>query len=154
LGEAGKVVAIIDYSPMGFYSLTKDGTCFGKGNAHHPFLLSAAKNSFVLRVFLPGFGYMGRMWGILAPDAKTVYLTNRYGGINEPHFKRLAPQIFSALFQVRPDDLSIEDSDEVTDELRNILRTSVAQVASKTPTYRITEIYLNNDAFKISVGGR
>jgi hypothetical protein len=154
LGEAGKVVALIDYSPMGFYSLTKDGTCFGRSNIHHPFLLSAVKNSFVLRVFLPGFGYMGRIWGVLAPDAKTVYLTNRYGSINKTHFRELALQIFSSLFQRRPDDLSIEEGYKVTDELRNILDTLTEQAANKIRRMRNTDlsIYLNEgDAFKVSV---
>jgi hypothetical protein len=139
---------------MGFYSLTKDGTCFGRSNIHHPFLLSAVKNSFVLRVFLPGFGYMGRMWGVLAPDAKTVYLTNRYGSINKPHFKALALQIFSSLFQSRPEDLSIDEGDEVTDELRIILGALTEQAASKIGRKRNTDlrIYLNEgDAFKVSV---
>jgi hypothetical protein len=154
LGEAGKIVALIDYSPMGFYSLTKDGTCFGRSNIHHPFLLSAVKNSFVLRVFLPGFGYMGRMWGVLAPDAKTVYLTNRYGSINKPHFRALALQIFSSLFQSRPEDLSIDEGDEVTDELRIILGALTEQAASKIGRKRNTDlrIYLNEgDAIKVSV---
>jgi hypothetical protein len=153
LGEAGKVVALIDYSPMSFYSLTKDGTCFGRGNIHHPFLLSAVKNSFVLRVFLPGFGYMGRMWGILAPDAKTVYLTNRYGSINKSHFKELALQIFSSLFQRRPEELSIDEGDKVTDELRIILNTLTEQAASKIGRKRNTDlrIHLNEgDAIKVS----
>jgi hypothetical protein len=156
LGEAGKVVALIDYSPMGFYSLTKDGTCFGKSNIHHPFLLSAVRNSFVLRVFMPGFGYMGRMWGVLAPDAKTVYLTNRYGSVNKTQFKGLALQIFSSLFQRRPDDLSVDEGDEVRDELRNLLDKAVKQAANKIGRMRNTDlsIYLNEgDAIKISVGG-
>jgi hypothetical protein len=156
LGEVGKVVALIDYSPMGFYSLTRDGTCFGRSNIHHPFLLSAVKNSFVLRVFLPGFGYMGRMWGILAPDAKTVYLTNRYGSINKPHFRALALQIFSSLFQSRPEDLSIDEGNKVTDELHIILDTLAKQAASKIGRMRNTDlrIYLNEgDAVKISVRG-
>jgi hypothetical protein len=155
LGVAGKVVALIDYSPMGFYSLTKDGTCFGKSNIHHPFLLSAVRNSFVLRVFMPGFGYMGRMWGVLAPDAKTVYLTNRYGSVNKTQFKELALQIFSSLFQRRPDDLSIDEGDEVRGELRNLLDKAVKQAANKIGRMRNTDlsIYLNEgDAIKISVG--
>ena len=86
-GVGKGLVAVLDYSPMGFYSLTKDGTCFGASNSHHPYLLSRMRNSFVLRVFAPAVGCLGRMWGVLDPETKTMYLTNHYGSVNRSYFK-------------------------------------------------------------------
>jgi hypothetical protein len=157
-GKLGYLAAVIDFSPLGFYSLTKDGTCFGKGNSHHPFILSALENSFVLRVFAPRVGYLGRMWGVLFPDAKTAYLTNRYGNLNINLFRGLARQALATIFQVHPDNLSIESDED--EEIDGILTTLISkaewEIGSRGYRRAYTELpvelpYLNRDAFKVSV---
>jgi hypothetical protein len=153
-GGASNLVAIVDYSPLGFFSLTRDGTCFSGSNKHHPYLLSALNNSFVLRIFAPDAGYLGRAWGLLFPDAKTAYITNRYGRFNITHLKVLARRLFAILFQTHPDNLSIEDTDR--GEMDGILYTQ--QLTAKEQTgveYAEDELpYLNGDAFKISIKSR
>jgi hypothetical protein len=159
-GKSGYLAAIIDFSPLGFYSLTTDGTCFGKGNFHHPFILSALEGSFVLRVFAPRVGYLGRMWGILLPDAKTAYLTNRYGNLNINHFKELARQVFVTIFQVHPDNLSIEsdENEEIDEVLATLISKAEKEINSHGYRRAYTELpvelpYLNRDAFKVRVKG-
>jgi hypothetical protein len=104
-----------------------------------------------LRIFAPDAGYLGRAWGLLFPDAKTAYITNRYGRFNITHLKVLARRLFAILFQTHPDNLSIEDTDK--DEINGILY--MQQLAAKEQTgveYAEDELpYLNGDAFKISV---
>jgi hypothetical protein len=147
-GKINKIAAVIDYSPLGFYSLTKDGTCFGGSNRHHPFILSALNNSFVLRVFVPGVGYLGRMWGVIFPDEKVAYLTNRYGDLNITNFKGLAQNIFATLFQVHPDDININDAPSDFERVIDTLITT----AEYTIGYSQEDLpYLNGDAFKVSV---
>jgi hypothetical protein len=146
--KINKTAAVIDFSPLGFYSLSKDGTCFGGSNRHHPYILSALNNSFVLRVFAPGVGYLGRMWGFIFPHEKVAYLTNRYGDINITHFKKLAQNIFATLFQVHPDDIDIKDAETETDRLVNTL----IPMAEDAIGYSQDDApYLNGDAFKVSV---
>jgi hypothetical protein len=147
-GKINKIAAVMDFSPLGFYSLTKDGTCFGGSNRHHPFILSALNNSFVLRVFVPGVGYLGRMWGVIFPDEKVAYLTNRYGDLNITNFKGLAQNIFATLFQVHPDDINISDAPSNFERVIDTLITT----AEYTIGYSQEDLpYLNGDAFKISV---
>jgi len=165
VGEQGAtdyLAAVIDYSPLGFYSLTQDGTCFGDSNSHHPFILSALKGSFVLRVFAPRMGYLGRMWGVLHPDDKTAYLTNRYGRLNITQFRELARQVFATLFQVPPDNLSVEGGEGVNSEISSVLTTSLSEAnreISRRGYWRgYSELpfeipYLNQDAFKVQVKG-
>jgi hypothetical protein len=146
--KINKTAAVIDFSPLGFYSLSKDGTCFGGSNRHHPYILSALHNSFVLRVFAPGVGYLGRMWGFIFPHEKVAYLTNRYGDINITHFKKLARNIFATLFQVHPDDIDINDAEAETERLVNTL----IPMAEDAIGYSQDDApYLNGDAFKVRV---
>jgi len=145
-GVARGLVAVLDYSPMGFYSLTKDGTCFGAGNSHHPYLISRAHNSFVLRVFAPGLGCLGRMWGVLDPKTRTMYLTNHYGSVNRSYFKRWAKRIAAALFRTNPDDLEIKNEPE----MGKVLEMAMEEGRRLAPHNHSELPYLNDDAFRIS----
>lgn len=134
---------VIGFSPTDFYSLTTDGTCFGGGNRHHPFALGMYPNSYTLRVFVEGKGKVCRAWGILDPNKKFLYVTNRYGDINQPTLMKISSLVASALFGVPPEDLDVkEDARVVFGEL-------MARIASREGF--LTVPYLNGDAFKVSV---
>jgi hypothetical protein len=134
---------VVGFSPTDFYSLTTDGTCFGAGNRHHPFVLGMYPNSYTLRVFVGGKGKVCRAWGILDPNKKFMYVTNRYGDINEPTLMKISSLVASALFGVPPEDLDVkEDAKVVFGEL-------MARIASEKDF--LTVPYLNGDAFRIGV---
>jgi len=142
-GGMGKIAAIIDYSPLGFYSLTQDGTCFS-GNGH-PFLVGMLPNSYTLRIFAHGKGYVGRAWGIIDPKRKVLYVTNRYGDINDPTLVRICSLVASALFNVPPEKLNLKDDAAV--EFEKIINRACERIGADTIPY------LNGDAFKISTKG-
>ena len=139
-------VAVIDFSPKGFYSLTKDETCFGKDRKHHPFILSGIQNSFVIRFFAYEWGNVGRMWGVVNPNEKAIYFTNHYGSISINVCKQLARDVAAVLFGVRPDELTIENEKD-TRKIRSMLRNAMLLKQRRTTPY------LNGDAFKISAKG-
>jgi hypothetical protein len=141
--EAAKnyAVAVVGFSPMDFYTLTKDGTCFGACNMHHPFYLGMMPNSFVLRVFAGGRS-MARAWGIINPDRKVLYVTNRYGDINQTALIKVGMQVASALFGVPAEDLEVEEKAKV--EFSGLMARTASRKGFPTAPY------LNGDAFKIS----
>jgi hypothetical protein len=134
---------VIGFSPTDFYSLTTDGTCFGGGNKHHPFALGMYPNSYTLRVFVGGKGKVCRAWGILSPDRKFMYVTNRYGDINEPTLMKISSVVASALFGVPTEDLEVKEG--AKEEFSGLM----ARIASREGL--LTVPYLNGDAFKVSV---
>jgi hypothetical protein len=139
-------LAVVDFSPQGFYSLTLDGTCFSRSNKSHPFILSGTKNSFVVRIFAPKVGYLARMWGIIDPDNRAVYFTNRYGDININGCKSIARNITAVLFETKPDELTIED-DVGSRKIRNVLGRQKLRPINRQP-------YFNGDTFIVKAGER
>jgi hypothetical protein len=146
LTPSAHYLAVVDFSPQGFYSLTLDGTCFSNSNRSHPFILSGTRNSFVVRFFAPMVGYLGRMWGIIDPDNRTAYFTNRYGDININGCKNLARYIAAALLGTKPNELTIEDDSE-SKKIAGVLRRRKLRPISERP-------YLNKDTFIVSAGRR
>jgi hypothetical protein len=139
-------LAVVDFSPQGFYSLTLDGTCFSRSNKSHPFILSGTRNSFVVRFFAPKRGYLARMWGVIDPDNRAVYFTNRYGDINISDCKKLALKITATLLGAKPDELTIEN-DVGSRKIRDVLRRQKLRPINRQP-------YLNGDTFIVKAGKR
>jgi hypothetical protein len=139
-------LAVVDFSPQGFYSLTLDGTCFSRSNISHPFILSGTRNSFVVRFFAPKRGYLARMWGVIDPDNRTIYFTNRYGDINISDCKKLALNITAALLGANPDELTVED-DVNSRKIADLLRRWKLRPINRRP-------YLNADTFIVSARKR
>ena len=136
-------VAVIGFSPADFYSLTRDGTCFSNDNIHHPYILGMMPNSYTLRVFVGGKGSVGRAWGVIDPDQKVLYVTNRYGDINHPVLMKISMQVASALFGVPSEALEVKE--EAVEEFEAFMKGLCRKInAPDTP-------YLNWDAIKISV---
>jgi hypothetical protein len=146
LAPPSHYLAVVDFSPQGFYSLTLDGTCFSKSNISHPFILSGTRNSFVVRFFAPMRGYSARMWGVIDPDNRAVYFTNRYGDINISDCKKLALSITAALLGAKPDELTIED-DVGSRRIGDLLRRWKLRPINRRP-------YLNADTFIVSARKR
>ena len=134
-------VAVVGFSPTDFYTLTTDGTCFSAGNISHPFYLGMMPGSFVLRVFAGGRS-IARAWGIIKPGERVLYVTNRYGDINQTALIKVGTQVASALFGVPPEDLEVKENAVV--EFAGLMYDTARKV--KIPTTP----YLNRDAFKIS----
>ena len=139
-------LAVVDFSPQGFYSLTLDGTCFSRSNISHPFILSGTRNSFVVRFFAPKRGYLARMWGVIDPDNRAVYFTNRYGDINISDCKKLALNITTALLGAKPEELTVED-DFNSRKIAKLLKEWKLRPINRRP-------YLNGDTFIVSARKR
>jgi hypothetical protein len=135
-------VAVVGFSPTDFYTLTTDGTCFSGSNISHPFYLGMMPNSFVLRVFAGGRG-IARAWGIIKPNKRVLYVTNRYGDINQTALIKVGTQVASALFGVPPEDLEVKENAKAEFE-ELMYNTKRKEKIPVTP-------HLNGDAFKISV---
>jgi hypothetical protein len=100
-------------------------------------------NSYTLRVFVGGKGKVCRAWGILSPDKKFMYVTNRYGDINEPTLMKIGSVVASALFGVPTEDLEVKEG--AKEEFSGLM----ARIASREGL--LTVPYLNGDAFRIGV---
>jgi hypothetical protein len=146
VGVKDYAAVVIGFSPADFYSLTMDGTCFGNSNRHHPFILGMLPNTYTLRVFVGGKwgeGGKGRAWGVIDPDKKVMYVSNRYGNINQPTLMKISALVASSLFGVPPDKLEIKE--DAKDEFDAVISKACEEAGlSETP-------YLNRDAFKVSV---
>jgi hypothetical protein len=86
------------------------------------------------------------MWGVIDPDNRAVYFTNRYGDINISDCKKLALKITATLLGAKPDELTIEN-DVGSRKIRDVLRRQKLRPINRQP-------YLNGDTFIVKAGKR
>jgi hypothetical protein len=86
------------------------------------------------------------MWGVIDPDNRAVYFTNRYGDINISDCKNLALNITTALLGANPDELTVED-DVNSRKIAALLRGWKLRPINRLP-------YLNADTFIVSARKR
>jgi len=147
LGRGG-VVAVVDFSPLGFYSLTRDDTCYSQGNRHHPFILGLMPNSAVVRFFAQGRD-LGRLWGFLHLKDGTIYLTNRVGALNKVVLGGWSVAVAATLLGSTPDKVKVQTG--ASQELDNMLYRKLVQVRDAVDADIYDHPYTNGDAFKVSV---
>jgi hypothetical protein len=150
LGRKG-AVAVVDFSPLGFYTLTKDDTCFGRGNIHHPHILGLMKNSAVVRFFAQGRD-LGRMWGFIDPENGVVYLTNRVGKLNKTVLRNWGVAVAATLLGTSPDKVTV-DTFGASSDLSDLLYAKLDHLRDTMGLGVRERPYLNQDAIKVSVKG-
>jgi hypothetical protein len=148
LGRGG-VVAVVDFSPLGFYTLTKDDTCYSRGNYHHPFILGLMPNSAVVRFFAQGRD-LGRLWGFLHLKDGAIYLTNRVGALNKTTLSGWGLAVAATLLGTTPDKIKVETA-KISQEFDDLLYRKLAQVRSAVDADIYDRPYTNGDEFKVLV---